>query len=266
MKLTMIMLDPMIGEEKHRAGGAVFALVSFLKQYNPHVDDIQVRILNFNSLYSGSSNLYSTIVCENAPDIAAFSTYCWNVELVKEIALNLKQMKPDITVVLGGPEVSFNAEEILEENAQIDIIIRGEGEETFNDLIRQVNIPYPCCKLNTNISSFPALSLFSAQSQALPSAIEAAVPSAVLPLVLFLASGTFRYPAFYTAAGSHRRPIPGLSSLYCFFRRKGTLPCCIHSLRAYPLRSEQDHLFLCAYPYIRSRYTQSRQSTAPSAF
>lgn len=138
MKLTMIMLDPMIGEEKHRAGGAVFALVSFLKQYNPHVDDIQVRILNFNSLYSGSSNLYSTIVCENAPDIAAFSTYCWNVELVKEIALNLKQMKPDITVVLGGPEVSFNAEEILEENAQIDIIIRGEGEETFNDLITKL--------------------------------------------------------------------------------------------------------------------------------
>lgn len=138
MKLSMIMLDPMIGKEKHRAGGAIFALVSFLNQNNQHMDDIKVRTLNFNSLYPGSSNLYSTIICNDEPDIVAFSTYCWNVELVKEISLNLKRIKSNIIVILGGPEVSFNAKETLIEYPQIDVIIRGEGEETFNELITKL--------------------------------------------------------------------------------------------------------------------------------
>src|SRR5919201_882160 len=44
-------------------------------------------------------------------------------------------MLPEILIVLGGPEVSYNAESVLMENPQVDIIVVGEGEVTFSDKV-----------------------------------------------------------------------------------------------------------------------------------
>lgn len=67
------------------------------------------------------------------PEMVAFSTYIWNRDYVFEIARTVKE-KTNAKILLGGPEVSYNAEEILSENPFVDYIICGEGEEPFAKL------------------------------------------------------------------------------------------------------------------------------------
>lgn len=69
------------------------------------------------------------------PDVAAFSCYIWNISQVLVLASDLKKLLPSVFIVLGGPEVSYDAEEMLKENPFIDFIISGEGEEAFGRLI-----------------------------------------------------------------------------------------------------------------------------------
>lgn len=71
-------------------------------------------------------------------DIIAFSTYIWNMRQTLEIAEILKTVAPEVTIILGGPEVSYNGEEVLEDNPYIDYIIHGEGEETLRQLLETI--------------------------------------------------------------------------------------------------------------------------------
>lgn len=87
-------------------------------------------------------------------DMIGFSTYIWNLGYVLEIAKAIKETKKCI-VVLGGPEVSYNAKELLEENSFIDFIISGEGEESFASLVKGDDldkIPGLCYRVNDNVT------------------------------------------------------------------------------------------------------------------
>ncbi len=64
-----------------------------------------------------------------------FSCYIWNIEFVLKTARRLKSISPRTLIVLGGPEVSYAAEEYMQSNPFIDAIIRGEGEETVKCII-----------------------------------------------------------------------------------------------------------------------------------
>ncbi len=69
------------------------------------------------------------------PDITAFSCYIWNISQVLELATSLKKLLPSMEIILGGPEVSFDAHEILLNRPFIDYIIKGEGDIAFPKLI-----------------------------------------------------------------------------------------------------------------------------------
>lgn len=71
-------------------------------------------------------------------DVVAFSCYIWNIEQTLEIAQTLKMVKPDIKIVLGGPEVSFDGKDRLEKHSYIDFVVYGEGEATFKDLLFKI--------------------------------------------------------------------------------------------------------------------------------
>ena len=47
----------------------------------------------------------------------------------------VRAAKPESLIVLGGPEVGPIAEDVLAEQPAVDIVVRGEGEETFADLL-----------------------------------------------------------------------------------------------------------------------------------
>ena len=67
-------------------------------------------------------------------DILAISVYIWNVDLVRELIIKLKSIKPDLIIVVGGPEVSYEIDYFLD-NFEIDYLISGEGEVAFKQLL-----------------------------------------------------------------------------------------------------------------------------------
>jgi anaerobic magnesium-protoporphyrin IX monomethyl ester cyclase len=74
------------------------------------------------------------IVAEDA-HVAAFSCYIWNIRQTLELAADLKKIAPGTFIILGGPEASFGSFEIMERHRSVDCIVKGEGEETFRELI-----------------------------------------------------------------------------------------------------------------------------------
>lgn len=55
--------------------------------------------------------------------------------MIRDIVRELAKILPDVPVWLGGPEVSYNAEEILVKLPFLTGIMVGEGEETFRELL-----------------------------------------------------------------------------------------------------------------------------------
>lgn len=73
-------------------------------------------------------------LCQKQYELICFSTYIWNVKMVIRLSKRLKE-KENTKILLGGPEVSYNAKEILAEYDFIDYVISGEGEEPLAALI-----------------------------------------------------------------------------------------------------------------------------------
>lgn len=73
---------------------------------------------------------------EEKADVVIFSCYIWNISFVRELAAELKKVSPTVKIWAGGPEVSYAANKFLMENPAFDLIMQGEGEEVFSELIR----------------------------------------------------------------------------------------------------------------------------------
>lgn len=74
-------------------------------------------------------------ITERPMDVLGFACYIWNIEMTLHVVDLVKAVRPDVTIVLGGPEVSFNADDILLSHPSVDYIVQGEGEEAFYQLI-----------------------------------------------------------------------------------------------------------------------------------
>lgn len=75
-------------------------------------------------------------ITERNIDVLGFACYIWNIEMTLHVVDLVKAVRPTIKIVLGGPEVSFNADEILEAHPAVDYIVQGEGEEAFYELVK----------------------------------------------------------------------------------------------------------------------------------
>jgi anaerobic magnesium-protoporphyrin IX monomethyl ester cyclase len=79
-------------------------------------------------------HLLRLIMSERA-DMVAFSCYIWNIEKTLRIASDIKKIAPETRIVLGGPEVSFGAFELMHDHPAVDFVIKGEGEAVFRQLV-----------------------------------------------------------------------------------------------------------------------------------
>jgi radical SAM superfamily enzyme YgiQ (UPF0313 family) len=71
------------------------------------------------------------------PRIIGLGIYIWNVAPATEVVATLKRLRPDITVILGGPEVSYEAE--CQPIVQLaDYVIAGEADLAFAEVCRQL--------------------------------------------------------------------------------------------------------------------------------
>ena len=69
------------------------------------------------------------------PDILMFSCYLWNIEYVTHLLVEIKKVLPKVIIWLGGPEVSYNAKEVLEKYPCVKGVVCGEGEESLRQVL-----------------------------------------------------------------------------------------------------------------------------------
>lgn len=74
-----------------------------------------------------------SIIKEN-PQVVSFSCYIWNITKTLEICKIIKE-KSDAQIILGGPEVSYRAKDVLGKYSFVDYVLSGEGEETYPALL-----------------------------------------------------------------------------------------------------------------------------------
>ncbi|HFF8988101.1 TPA: B12-binding domain-containing radical SAM protein [Clostridium perfringens] len=105
--------------------------VRYLKAFTKDLD-FQGDIKEF-SINDRVENILEGII-EEKPDVVAFSCYIWNMEFVNRLAELIKLVDPNIEILYGGPEVSYEGKEFLE-NHEGEYVIVGEGEKTFREFV-----------------------------------------------------------------------------------------------------------------------------------
>lgn len=91
-------------------------------------------------------------------DVVAFSCYIWNITQTLAVARVLKSINPTIKILLGGPEVSYDYQDLIKLD-EVDYIIVGEGEIPFSELLNNYphvqGVPNLVHKVDGKIAFFP---------------------------------------------------------------------------------------------------------------
>ncbi len=132
------------------------------------ISDLAYNIVQIEeSINQDKFKILAEVVASKA-DVLAISTYIWNRDIVEFLLTSLKQIKPSIRIVLGGPEAGYNPTFWLEREYPPDFIIIGGGEAGWrylaeNDfqveekIINRLNHSFTKIKLPYKKEDFPAL-------------------------------------------------------------------------------------------------------------
>ena len=78
---------------------------------------------------------YRVLDLKPQPDVLAMPVFCWTASHVYDVVRLVKTARPEVLVVLGGPEVGPIAAEVLSDQPAVDAVVCGEGESAFADLL-----------------------------------------------------------------------------------------------------------------------------------
>lgn len=97
-------------------------------------------------------------IIDQKPQVIGLSCYIWNIMQNRKLIRLIKDKLPDAVIVLGGPEVSYHAEEVLRQEPLVQYVISGEGEKPFALLLNAIqageepkNIPGLCYRQNGEV-------------------------------------------------------------------------------------------------------------------
>ncbi len=113
--------------------------LGYLKAYalkdNLIRQNIDIEIIDFDTeILNVQQVIY--YLSQIRPEMIGFSCYCWNILKVLDTARIIKKIYPDTKIILGGPEAGPAGLKYLSENPFIDIVVKGEGEVTFSEILR----------------------------------------------------------------------------------------------------------------------------------
>ena len=108
---------------------AVYSLrASAGEELRPHVEIAEYTINQY------SDEILADIY-HRQPDVIGLSCYIWNWTMIQELLCELPKVLPGVDIWLGGPEVTYDGDKVLEKYPQVTGIMVGEGEETFRELL-----------------------------------------------------------------------------------------------------------------------------------
>lgn len=108
--------------------------IRYLKAYAQPDYDVQLAEYTIKDpIMNIVGDLYS-----KKPDVIGFSCYIWNIEETMKVVAMLKKINPELVIILGGPEVTYDVGEWLDKIPGADFIVIGEGEVTFKALLSEI--------------------------------------------------------------------------------------------------------------------------------
>lgn len=108
--------------------------IRYLKAYSEDITNIELMEFTINQ----NIDYIAGEIYKKKPDVIGFSTYIWNRDETLKVCQIIKLIDPDVKIILGGPEVSFDGQELMDKYWYIDFIVYGEGEATFRDLLSSI--------------------------------------------------------------------------------------------------------------------------------
>ncbi|MHC4181881.1 MAG: B12-binding domain-containing radical SAM protein [Planctomycetota bacterium] len=113
----------------------LLSLASSIKPYGyePIIIDFNIQVVRRTPNFFRES---AEKILSYDPQVLGFTVMCNTFPSTLLIAEECKKMAPDIPIIFGGPEVSFEEVAVLETFKQVDIIVRGEGEITLGELLK----------------------------------------------------------------------------------------------------------------------------------
>ena len=97
----------------------------------------RVKVLDY-VVHPYSRSGLESVVTRFKPHLAGATAVTMTFDHARQVLVDLKTMNPEIWCVMGGPHVSFRVRETLEETPELDVIVRGEGEQTVVDLMQTI--------------------------------------------------------------------------------------------------------------------------------
>ena len=127
-RMTNIILTTLNSRYTHSSIGLryLYANMQELKE--------QTQILEF-SINDAIQTVAENILL-HSPSIVGIGVYIWNALEVQELIHIIKKVSPEITIVLGGPELSYTPYRVNYDDA--DFIIQGEGDNAFYSLCKNI--------------------------------------------------------------------------------------------------------------------------------
>ncbi|CEN85324.1 radical SAM domain-containing protein [[Clostridium] sordellii] len=110
--------------------------IRYLNQMVKDIEDIEVDIREYT--INNELDFILKDIYKNDYDVILFSTYIWNVNDIVKLCDNIKKVKPNIKIALGGPEVSYDSEDSMKKYDFVDYILYGEGELVFRDFVKHL--------------------------------------------------------------------------------------------------------------------------------
>ncbi|MBY6050612.1 B12-binding domain-containing radical SAM protein [Cytobacillus firmus] len=109
--------------------------IRYLKAYAQ--PDFDVELAEY-TIKDPVMNIVTDLV-RKKPDVIGFSCYIWNIEETIKVIKMIKKIDPSIYIVVGGPEVTYDVADWMNNIQEFDYIVIGEGEETFKQLLTELN-------------------------------------------------------------------------------------------------------------------------------
>ncbi|MBI9087259.1 MAG: B12-binding domain-containing radical SAM protein [Desulfobacterales bacterium] len=96
---------------------------------------IHVSVLDF-VVFPYSRDFLKSHMAAVAPKLVGATSVTMTFDNAISVIRDVKTIDPEVVTVMGGPHVTFRAEETLAEHLDLDVVVIGEGEQTLVELVR----------------------------------------------------------------------------------------------------------------------------------
>lgn len=110
-------------------------LKAYAEQDERIKDAVDFRFFNYRGA-DQPIRMVPEVLIEQPPDILACSVFGWNFRNFGQLATTFRQIKPEGWTIFGGTHVASQAERVFRLYPDVDVIVNGEGEITFANLLR----------------------------------------------------------------------------------------------------------------------------------